>query len=136
MTTPDSELETIEAMARADHAYRLPRSYNPYPVGSDKAAAWDQGWDAEDETVHGLDEEIVKLPQFRIRTEIVSGDAENATVLATIEREAFTRYRVCQLRPAGPRAVTYESDEARAQFPEAANVRIRVTYEGEGGMFD
>lgn len=135
-TTSDHDLEAIEAMARADHAYRLSRDYNPYPEGTDAARAWYAGWDYEDRQVHKLDEEIVKLPQFRIRTEVISGDPETGAVLLQIAREEFGDYTVSQLRPAGKRAVTYESEEACKRFPDENDVRIRVTYEGEGGMFD
>lgn len=125
-------LEEIRLMARADHAYRLPREANPYPAGDARAAAWHEGWQAEDDRIHGLDEEVAKLPQFRVRIEIVSGER----VLAALSREDLVDYTVSNVRAAGPRAVTYESGEARAGFPDAAGVVIRVTYEGDGGMFD
>jgi hypothetical protein len=125
-------LNEIKLMARADHAYRLPRDHNPYPANTDRAIAWSEGWDAEDDRIHGLDEEIVKLPQFRVRTEIVAGD----TVLATIGRDELATYSVSNMRVADPRAVTFESREARARFADHDAVLIRVTYEGHGGMFD
>ncbi|MDO7842273.1 hypothetical protein [Sphingomonas immobilis] len=128
----DALLEEIRLMARADHAYRLPHEANPYSASDPRAAAWSEGWRAEDDRIHGLDEEIAKLPQFRVAIEIVSGDA----VLATLAREDLAAYSVSNLRGAGPRAVTYESAEARARFPDAGAVLIRVTYQGDGGMFD
>lgn len=135
-TTAAGELSEIQAIARADHAYRLPRDYNPYPAGSDKARAWDAGWDEEDQMLHRLDEEVVKLPQFRVRVEIVAGDAAGGDVLATIDREELSHYSVSQMRSVGHQAVSYDSPEARAAFADKADVRVRVTYEGQGGMFD
>ena len=86
--TPQSELDTIRAMARADHAQRLTSAYNPYPQGTDKAAAWDAGWREENDASHRLDEEIVKLPRFRVRVEIVEGrpPGRSACLIATISR--------------------------------------------------
>jgi hypothetical protein len=128
----DTILDEIKLMARADHAYRLPRENNPYAEGDPRAAAWIEGWQAEDDRVHRLDEEIVKLPRFRVLIEIVSG----SDVLAALDREELANYRVSNLNAGDTRSVTYESDEARARFPESENVLIRVTNEDEGGMFD
>ena len=132
MTTDPGYLDEIRRMARADHAWRLPREHNPYPEGSDRAAAWAEGWSAEDDRIHGLDEEIVKLPRCRVRAEIVDGDK----VLAAIERNEFAAFKVSNLSPAGDKAVRFESREARERFPRHAAVAIRVTYDGDGGMFD
>lgn len=134
--TPQSELETIRAMARADHAQRLTSAYNPYPQGTDKAAAWDAGWREENEASHRLDEEIVKLPRFRVRVEIVAGAGRDARALATLERADLALFSVSQLRRDGDAAVIWDSPEARARFPDEAAVFIRATHEGDGGMFD
>ncbi|AYJ85080.1 hypothetical protein D3Y57_03320 (plasmid) [Sphingomonas paeninsulae] len=128
----DSLLDEIRLMARADHAYRLPRTDNPYAAGDPRAAAWTEGWQAEDDRVHRLDEEIVKLPRFRVLIEIVSG----SEVLVALDREELANYRVSNLNGVDARSVTYESDEARARFPDRDNVLIRVTNEDDGGMFD
>lgn len=128
----DTLLDEIRLMARADHAYRLPSDANPYAPGDPRAVAWSEGWHAEDDRVHRLDEEIVKLPQFRVAIEIVAG----SDVLATIDRDDLAQYRVSNLRNVDPRAVSYESAEARSRFPDRGGVHIRVTYQGEGGMFD
>lgn len=134
--TPQSELDTIRAMARADHAQRLTSAYNPYPHGTDKAAAWDAGWREENEASHRLDEEIVKLPRFRVRVDIVAGEGQGVRPLAALDRTDFAAFTVSQLRRDGDRAVIWESPEARARFPGETAVAIRVTHEGEGGMFD
>ncbi|MDB5714613.1 MAG: hypothetical protein JWO15_2010 [Sphingomonadales bacterium] len=128
----DTLLDEIRLMARADHAYRLPRDNNPYAPGDPRAVAWAEGWQAEDDRIHRLDEEIVKLPRFRVLIEIVSGN----DVLATLDREHLAEYRVSNLNAVDQRSVTYESDEARARFPNRNGVMIRVTNEDEGGMFD
>lgn len=129
---PHTMLDEIRLMARADHAYRLPRDANPYRPGDARADAWSEGWHAEDDRLQRLDEEIVKLPQFRVAIEIVAG----SDVLATIDRDELSRYRVSNLRSLDSRAVSYESAEARSRFPDHDGVIIRVTYEGDGGMFD
>ncbi|MDB5711944.1 MAG: hypothetical protein JWL96_4014 [Sphingomonas bacterium] len=129
---PNTLLDEIRLMARADHAYRLPSDANPYAPGDPRAAAWSEGWHAEDDRVHGLDEEIVKLPQFRVTIEIVAG----SDVLAPIDRDQLAQYRVSNLRSIDARAVSYESAEARSRFPDRDGVIIRVTYDGAGGMFD
>ncbi|CAM8672523.1 hypothetical protein [Sphingobium sp.] len=134
--TPQSELDTIRAMARADHAQRLTSAYNPYPSGTDKAAAWDAGWREENEAWHRLDEEIVKLPRFRVRVEIISGAGPDARPLATLERADLAMFFVSQLRRDGDAAVIWDSPEARARFPDEAAVVIRATHESDGGMFD
>ncbi|HCW62024.1 MULTISPECIES: hypothetical protein [Sphingobium] len=134
--TPQSELDTIRAMARADHAQRLTSAYNPYPQGTDKAAAWDAGWREENDASHRLDEEIVKLPRFRVRVEIVAGEGQAARPLDLLDREDFSAFTVSQLRRDGDKAVIWESPEARARFPEEQAVGIRVTHEGDEGMFD
>lgn len=128
----DALLDEIRLMAAADHAYRLPLGANPYASGDPRADAWLRGWKAEDDRAHRLDEEIVKLPQFRVRAEIVSG----SDVLAPIAREDLAAYTVSNMRKADARAVVFESLEARQRFADHADVRIRVTYEGEGKMFD
>lgn len=132
MVESDALLEEIRLMAKADHAYRLPRDANPYDASDPRAEAWATGWQEEDDRIHSLDEEIVKLPQFRVTVEIVEGTA----TIDTIERDAFARYTVSNMRRVDVRAVSYESAEARARFPDREGVVIRVTYEGEGGMFD
>lgn len=129
-------LDEIKRMARADHAYRLRLEDNPYPENSPEAVAWEEGWRAEDDQVHAFDEEIVKLPQFRVRVEIVAGEDGADATLALLSREELGAYSVSNMRPAGPKAVTYESREARDRFPGEDNVLVRVTYEGEGGMFE
>jgi len=128
----DTMLDEIRLMARADHAYRLPSDANPYRPGDPRADAWSEGWHAEDNRVQRLDEEIVKLPQFRVAVEIVAG----SDVLAMIDRDELPQFHVSNLRSVDARAVSYESAEARSRFPDHEGVIIRVTYEGEGGMFD
>lgn len=130
--TSDNILDEIRLMARADHAYRLPREDNPYAPGDPRSEAWTEGWQAEDDRVHRLDEEIVKLPRFRVLIEIVSGN----DVLATLDRDELAKYSVSNLNGVDARSVTYESEEARARFPDRNGVMIRVTNEDEGGMFD
>ncbi|MET0137396.1 MAG: hypothetical protein ABW192_03335 [Sphingobium sp.] len=132
MADNDTLLEEIRLMAKADHAYRLPRAANPYDDADPRAAAWLAGWQEEDDRTHRLDEEIVKLPQFRVNVDIVAG----TDLLAGIGRDEFSCYGVSNMRPIDVRAVTYESAEARARFPDRDGVVIRVTYDGEGGMFD
>ncbi|MET0370395.1 MAG: hypothetical protein ABW039_03355 [Sphingobium sp.] len=127
----DSLLDEIRLMAKADHAYRMPREANPYGVDDPRGTAWLAGWQEEDDRIHRLDEEVAKLPQFRILVEIVTGE----TALATVDRDDFAAYTVSNMRVTNVRAVSYESAEARARFPERGDVRIRVTYEGQGGMF-
>lgn len=128
----DALLKEIRMMAAADHAYRLPLEANPYLTRDPRFDAWAKGWTDEDDRAHRLDEEIVKLPQFRVRAEIVAG----GDVLASLERAELDRYTVSNLRVADDRAVLYESAEARQRFADRGDVRIRVTYEGEGRMFD
>ena len=134
--TTQSDLDTIRAMDRADHAKRLTSANNPYPQGTDKAAAWDAGWREENDASHRLDEEIVKLPRFRVRVEIVAGEGQAARPLDLLDREDFSAFTVSQLRRDGDKAVIWESPEARARFPEEQAVGIRVTHEGDEGMFD
>lgn len=134
MMQPDlpSSLEEIRAMARADHAHRLPRGYNPYPPDTPQFMAWNKGWDEEEAAEHSLDEEMSKLPYFRVRTLIV-GDARK---LAEIPREAWKNYNVRRAVESDDTGISFESREASDRFPEAEGVRIRVEYQqsDKGGL--
>jgi hypothetical protein len=132
--TDPSILEEITAIARADHAYGMQLRDNPYPEGTDRAEAWTSGWRAEADAVHQLDEEMSKLPEFRVRVQIVDGleegrhDRLTGTPLAEIDRDDWDRYTVTERTRIGDLGVTFRSREAEAAFPDRP-VWIRAEYE-------
>jgi hypothetical protein len=132
--TPDEILAEIRLMARADHAYRMDAGRNPYPLGSDRAIAWDDGWNAEDQAEHRLDEEMAKLPYFRVRTSIVAG----GETLAEIDRADWPKFGVAGATPNGREGMFFHSRDAAALFPDRDKVAIRVDYERapKGGIED
>ncbi len=122
--TTDHILAEIRLIARADHACRLPIEMNPYAAGTERAAAWAEGWQAEAAAEHSLPEEMSKLPYFRVRTYIVDG----AEKLADLPREEWGGYHVLDMAEL-PEGVLFESREARARYPGREKVAIRVDYE-------
>lgn len=131
MSTDEHLLNEIRLMARADHAYRLSADYNPYPPGSAEAAAWLEGWQAEQDAAHKLDEEMSKLPEFRVQVFIVEdadGDSPG-TPLVALDREQWGEYTADTIRLLGNRGVIFQSKEARMRFPAHDGVAIRVDYE-------
>lgn len=124
--TPEDLLAEIRRMARADHAHGLSDAYNPYPAGSDKAQAWDTGWNEEQDSQHELEEEVAKLPYYRIRAFILA-DGHDAP-LEELPREDWKHYTTHFKVPQGAKGVEFHSREARAVYPDEKNVRIFVQF--------
>ena len=124
--TPAELLAEIRRMARADHAHGLSDAYNPYPEGSDRAAAWNAGWNEEQESQHQLDEEVAKLPYFRVRAFILA-DGHDAP-LEELPREDWEHYTTHYKVPLGAKGVEFQSREARAVYPDEKNVRIFIRF--------
>lgn len=124
--TPDDLLAEIRRMARADHAHGLSEAYNPYPAGSDRAQAWQAGWTEEQESQHELEEEVAKLPYYRIRAFLVADGHDQP--LEELPREDWQHYTTHFKVPMGARGVEFQSREARAVYPDEKNVRIFVQF--------